>query len=159
MQEVAVPDVGQVAPDFRLKGPGGQFVTLSEHLGRKHVVLVFYPLAFSPVCSHQLPMIQKQLEAFRRLDAEVLGISVDSHYANTAFARELGVTFPLLSDFQREAALAYGVLNHEKQYSRRVVFVVDKHGRIAYRDESPVGGGIDQIPRVDAILEALTKLA
>ena len=159
MQEIAIPDVGQMAPEFRLKGPGGQFVTLSEHRGRKNVVLVFYPLAFSPVCSHQLPLIQNELEAFRRLDAEVLGISVDSHYANTAFARELGVGFPLLSDFDHQASLAYGVMNHAKRYSRRAVFLVDKQGHIVYRDESPVGGGIEQIPRVDSILDALSKLA
>jgi len=159
MQEVAVPEIGQVAPDFRLKGPGGQFVTLSEHRGRRNVVLVFYPLAFSPVCSHQLPLIQRELEAFRRLEAEVLGISVDSHYANTAFARELGVTFPLLSDFEHQASLAYGVFQPERLYSRRAVFVIDKRGHIVYRDQSPVGGGIDQIPRVDSLLEALSKLA
>src|SRR5262245_19549806 len=159
MEVVASPRVGQTAPEFALKGPGGQVIRLSDYVGDRNVVLVFYPLAFSPVCSHQLPLIQKELERFRRLDAEVLGISVDSHYANTAFARELGVTFPLLSDFRHQASLAYGVLNPETLYSRRAVFVIDKQGRIVHVDESPVGSGIDQIPRVDAMLEALSKMA
>src|SRR3989442_3460368 len=105
MQATVSPEIGQVAPDFRLKGPGGQFVTLSEYRGTKNVLLVFYPLAFSPVCSHQLPMIQEELHRLRALGAEVLGISVDSHYANEAFARHLVLTFPLLSDFHRRTSV------------------------------------------------------
>ena len=66
-------EVGHEAPDFRLKGPGGAFVTLSEYRGQKHVVLVFYPLAFSPVCAHQLPTLQRDLRRLEDLDAVVLG--------------------------------------------------------------------------------------
>src|SRR5216117_929011 len=80
MPATATLEIGQTAPDFKLKGPGGQFVSLSEYLGNKNVVLVFYPLAFSAVCSHQLPALEQQMSRFRNLDAEVLGISVDSHF-------------------------------------------------------------------------------
>jgi mycoredoxin-dependent peroxiredoxin len=156
MQATASPEVGQIAPDFKLKGPGGQFVTLSEYRGEKNVVLAFYPLAFSPVCSHQLPMIQSELSRFHALGAEVLGISVDSHYANDAFARHLAVTFPLLSDFHRAASADYGVLIPDRLYSGRALFLVDREGRVAYREISPTLG---EIPSNDALLEALEQLA
>lgn len=148
-------EVGALAPDFRLKGPGGQFVTLSEYRGRKNVVLVFFPLAFSPVCSHQLPTIQERLARFRDLGAEVIGISVDSHFANEAYARELGLGFPLLSDFRHVASQAYGVFLPDYHYSARALFVVDRLGRIAYRDVSPTP---DDIPSNDAVLSALEGL-
>src|SRR5688572_18487274 len=89
MQATAILEIGRTAPDFKLKGPGGQFITLSEYRGSRNVVLAFFPLAFSPICSHQLPTIQKDIGRFAALDAEVLGISVDSHYANEAFAKQL----------------------------------------------------------------------
>ncbi len=156
MQATASPEVGQVAPDFKLKGPGGQFVTLSEYRGKKNVLLVFFPLAFSPVCSHQLPMIQGDLDRFRALGAEVIGISVDSYYANEAFARHLLLTFPLLSDFRHQAAHDYGVFLPEQLYSGRALFLIDREGRIAYRDISPTLG---EIPKHEPVFEALERLA
>jgi peroxiredoxin len=156
MQATAVLEIGQVAPEFRLKGPGGQFISLSEYRGKKNVVVVFFPLAFSPVCSHQLPAIEKDIARFTALDAVVLGVSVDSHYANTAFAERLRLSYPLLSDFRREASAAYGVMIHEKGHSGRAVFVIDKQGRIAYRDVSPTPA---EIPSQEAVLEALVGLA
>ena len=156
MQATASPEIGQVAPDFKLKGPGGQFVTLTEYRGKKNVLLAFFPLAFSPVCSHQLPMIQKDLERFRALSTEVLGVSVDSHYANEAFARDLLLTFPLLSDFHRKASTDYGVLLPDYLYSGRALFLIDRQGRIAYRDISPTLG---EIPSNERVIEALERLA
>lgn|SRR5262245_42495875 len=155
MQATVSIEVGQDAPDFKLKGPGGQFVTLSEYRGRKNVVLVFFPLAFSPVCSHQLPSIEKLIDRFRGLDAEVFGISVDSHYANEAFARQLGLSFPLLSDFAHETSQAYGMFLLERLYSGRAVFVVDRRGKIAYKDISPTLG---DVPSNEAVLQALAAL-
>jgi len=149
------PEVGQPAPDFRLKGPGGQPISLSEYLGHKNVVLVFYPLAFSPVCAHQLPEIQTHIARFRELDAEVLGVSVDSWYANQEFARKLNLSFPLLSDFDHAATTAYGVLMPEKRYSGRALFVVDKQGRVAWREISPTP---TEIPSTSNALAALEKL-
>jgi peroxiredoxin (alkyl hydroperoxide reductase subunit C) len=150
-----VPDVGTQAPDFRLRGPGGQPIALSDYRGRRHVVLVFFPLAFSPVCSHQLPVIQRDLERLHELGAEVLGISVDSHFANEAFARHLGLTFPLLSDWRREASAAYGVLLPEAQTSTRAIFVVDRNGAIVHREamEDP-----SRVPSNEAVLRALEGL-
>lgn len=159
MEALASPEVGQPAPDFALKGPGGQPVTLSEYRGLKNVVLVFYPLAFSHVCSHQLPAIERELPRFAEADAVVFGISVDSHYANTEFARKLRLSFPLLSDFRKEASAAYGVLVPEAGYGGRAIFVVDKQGRIAYRDVSPAPGDMNQIPSNDRVIEVLKRLA
>ena len=156
MQATAALETGQAAPEFKLKGPGGQIVTLSEYRGKKHVVLVFYPLAFSPVCSHQLPAIEKEMARFEGLDATVLGVSVDSHYSNTAFAERLRLSFPLLSDFKREASAAYGVLLSEAGHSGRAIFVVDKQGTVAYKD---VSAAIDDIPSTERLLVALAGLA
>ena len=156
MTTTTTPDIGQTVPDFRLRGPGGQPVSLSEYRGKKNVVIVFFPLAFSPVCSHQLPDIEKEMKHFEALDAVVLGVSVDSHYANQAFARSLGISFPLLSDFDRAASRAWGVLIPEKLYSGRAVFVVDKQGRLAYRDVAPTTA---EIPSNAAVLAALERLA
>lgn len=150
------PEVGQPAPEFRLKGPGGQPFTLSEYEGNRNLLLAFYPLAFSPLCSHQLPEIQSHLARFRALDAEVLGISVDSWYANTEFARKLSLSFPLLSDFDRAACAAYGVLVPDRGYSRRALFVVDKRGRVAWREIAP---GPTDIPSTEDALAALEGLA
>ena len=155
MQVNAPPEAGQAAPDFKLKGPGGQPFTLSEYRGSKNVLLVFYPLAFSPVCAHQLPEIQKEIVRFRELDTEVLGVSVDSWYANQEFARKLNLSFPLLSDFDHAACAAYGVLMAEKRYSGRALFGVDKQGRIVWREIAPTPAEIPSTAEALAALEAL----
>ena len=155
MQVNAPPDVGQPAPEFRLKGPGGQPFMLSEYRGNKNLVLAFYPLAYSPLCSHQLPEIQREIARFHALDAEVLGISVDSWYANQEFARKLGVSFPLLSDFDRAACAAYGVLVPERGYSRRALFVVDKAGRVLWREIAPTPTDIPSTRDALAALEGV----
>ncbi|MBI1799587.1 MAG: redoxin domain-containing protein [Candidatus Eisenbacteria bacterium] len=157
MRPAAGPEIGQPAPEIRLKGRGGQFVTLSEFRGKKNVVLVFYPLAFSGVCSHQLPTIERDLAQFEALNAAVLGISVDSHFSNTEFADKLKLTFPLLSDFKREVSMAYGVLL-DTGYSGRAIFVVDREGRLAYRDVSQDPGNLEQAPSNARAIEALKAL-
>jgi len=156
MQTIGV-EVGQIAPDFTLKGPGGQPVSLSDYRGRNNVVLVFFPLAFSPVCSHQLPAVQREAAGFEAAAAVVLGVSVDSHHANAAFAERLGLTFPLLSDFDRAVSAAYGVLNAERGYSGRALFVIDKQGRVIHKEVSPQPGDPAQIPSNQAALEALRR--
>jgi len=156
MVETTTLEIGQSAPDFALKGPGGQVVSLSEYRGRNHVVLVFFPLAFSPVCSHQLPMIERSIARITARGAVVLGVSVDSHHANTAFAERLSLSFPLLSDFHRKASAAYGVLNEDLGFSERAVFVIDRQGRIAYRDVSPTRS---EIPDNEALITALEGLS
>jgi mycoredoxin-dependent peroxiredoxin len=152
------PEIGDEAPDFRLKGPGGAWVTLSEYRGERNVVLAFYPLAFSPVCALQLPTLQRDMHRLESLETSVLGISVDSHYANQVFADRLRLTFPLLSDFKREASAAYGVLLGDPGFSGRALFVVDKQGRIAYRDISANPGDIEQVPSNERLITALEAM-
>ncbi len=158
METMRSLEVGQEAPEFRLKGPGGAFVTLSEYRGHKNVVLAFFPLAFSPVCAHQLPTLQRDLPRLEDLDAVVLGISVDSHYANQAFAERLRLSFPLLSDFKRETSAAYGVLIGQAGFSGRALFVVDKRGRLVYRDVSDNPGDLAMVPSNEKLIAALQAL-
>ena len=155
MQVNDAPEVGQPAPDFRLKGPGGQPFSLSEYRGNRNLLLAFYPLAFSPTCAHQLPELQRELARFRALDTEVLGISVDSWYANQEFARRLGLSFTLLSDFDRAACAAYGVLIPDRGYSNRAYFVVDKQGTVVWREIAPSPTEIPSAADALAALEAL----
>ena len=155
METTTSPAIGQIAPEFRLKGPGGQFVTLSEYRGRNPVVLVFYPLAFSPVCSHQLPAIQKELPRISARGAVVLGISVDNHYANDRFARAHGLNFPLLSDFDRATSRAYGVLDDQRGYSRRALFLVDKQGVVRFKEVTIGPAESPQMPSHQRALDSL----
>lgn len=159
MSEHAIPDVGQLAPDFSLRGPGGAPFSLSEYRGDKNVLIVFYPLAFSRVCTHQLPELQRSLERFEALDTVLFGISVDSYHANAAFARSLGVTFPLLSDWNRDTARAYGVLIEDAGFSNRASFLVGKDGRILWRDVSESIGSIDEVPSIEDAIAVLEKTA
>lgn len=158
MTTSAAPGKGQVAPDFKLKGPGGQPVTLSEYRGQKHVVLVFYPAAFSSTCAHHLPEVQAALPRIEELGAVVFGISVDNHFANTAFARHLGLTFELLSDFRTEASRAYGVFSEKFGTSGRAAFVVDRDGVIVHRDVSAAPGEVSEIPGMGKVIEVLESL-
>ena len=152
-------EVGQPAPDFRLRGPGGQYITLGEFRGKKNVVLVFYPLDFSPICSHQLPSVEKDLPRFEQHGAQVLGISVDSHYAHEAFSRQVGVSFPLLSDLSREVTHHYGVRRREASTGGRAIFVIDRQGVVRYKHVSPNPGDMAQIPSHSPVFDVLATLS
>ena len=144
---------GEVAPDFELPASGGHVIKLSDYRSKKHVLLAFYPFAFSPVCSLQLPGLQENLGKFKRLNAEVLGISVDSKHSSAAFAEHLHLEFPLLSDFEKKATKAYGVLR-EGGFAERALFMIDKNGVIAYSHVNPLG----EVPDNGPIFETLEKL-
>jgi mycoredoxin-dependent peroxiredoxin len=126
-------DVGSVAPDFILKDQNNQEVRLSSFRGRRNVLLVFYPLAFTGNCQGELGQIRDGLADFANL-AEVLTISVDSAYAHKIWAIEQGYDFPLLADFWPHGAVAqaYGVFNADKGYANRGTFVIDVDGIIRY---------------------------
>ena len=145
--------VGEVAPDFELPASGNRTIKLSEYQGQKHVLLAFYPFAFSPVCSLQLPGLQASLDKFKQLDAEVLGISVDSKHSSAAFAEHLKLEFPLLSDFDKRVTKAYGVLR-EGGFAERALFVIGKDGTIAYSHVNPLG----EVPDNGPVFETLEKL-
>jgi len=145
--------IGDVAPDFELSASGNRTVKLSEFRGRKNVLLAFYPFAFSPVCSLQLPGLQQNLGEFEKLNTEVLGISVDSKHSSTAFAEHLHLDFPLLSDFNKEVTTAYGVLR-VGGFAERALFVIDKDGQIAYAHVNAIGEVPDNAP----VFEVLRQL-
>src|SRR5512136_479500 len=145
--------VGDVAPDFELPASGNRTVKLGDFRGKKNVLLAFYPFAFSPVCSLQLPGLQQSLGEFQDLNTEVLGISVDSKHSSAAFAEHLHLEFPLLSDFEKKVTKAYGVLR-EGGFAERALFVIDKNGVIAYSHVNPLG----EVPDNGPIFETLEKL-
>lgn len=122
---------GQLAPDFTLKNPDYEDVTLSSFRGKKNVVLVFYPLAFSGFCTTQLTQVQASSARYAAGDAQVLGVSVDSHHAQGRFAEDLGLNDAvLLADFEPKGATskAYGVFRDDLGFSGRATFVIDKEG-------------------------------
>jgi peroxiredoxin len=122
--------VGDNAPVFEVPDQNQQPVKLQDFRGKK-VLLAFYPFAFSPVCADEFACFRNDLSQFQKMGIEVLGISVDSHWSNKAFADSLGVSYPLLSDFGREVSKAYGVLRPEG-FSERAYFLVDENGKLAF---------------------------
>jgi len=124
-----MPTVGEAAPDFKLASTEGREITLSEFKGKKNVVIAFYPLDFSPVCSVQIPDYNEHLDKFEQADTVVLGISRDSVFAHTAWGEQLGgLDVPLLADMKGEVAQMYGVYLPKMGISGRAIFVVDKEG-------------------------------
>jgi peroxiredoxin len=124
-------NVGDTAPQFELKDQHGNMVSLQSYKGKK-VLLAFYPFAFSPPCTEELTCFRDDLSQFASKGTSVVGISVDSHYANKAFAEHLKVSYPLLSDFGKDVCKAYGTLRPEG-FSNRAYFVVDGQGKVVFK--------------------------
>jgi len=127
--------VGQAAPDFTASylamengRPGFKQVKLSDYKGQKNVVLAFFPAAFSPGCTNEMAKYQETSGQFNANNTVILGMSVDSTWANAAFADKLGVKFNILSDASREISKSYGVYNDRQLVSNRTTFVIDKNG-------------------------------
>ena len=150
---MSIPKVGDRAPDFELQATGDRQLKLSDFRGQKNVLLAFYPFDWSPTCSLQLPGLQEKLIDFRSLNTEVLGVSIDSRHSHRAFAEHLGLEFPLLSDFEKKVAQAYGVLR-EGGFAERALFVIDTQGVIRYAHVNPMGEVPDNGP-VFAVLRQL----
>lgn len=123
-----MPTIGEQAPDFRLKSHLDKEIGLADYAGQKNVILVFYPLDFSPICSNQLPEYSGRQGDFAKFDAEVIGVSRDSVYTHKAWAKEFGIDLPLLADMTGAAAKAYGVYSEDLAMSGRAVFIIDKAG-------------------------------
>ncbi len=124
--------VGDTAPDFTLPATVGEKVTLSDYRGKKNVLLMFYPLDFSPVCSVENRQCAEMLLTKGADDVQVLGISVDSLWAHKAFAAQNGIGYPLLADFHPKGDVAkkYGVYLEEKGISARTAFIIGKDGKV-----------------------------
>ncbi len=128
-------DVGDQAPDFELQDQTRTPVRLSSFRGSKNVVVVFYPMSFTPTCQGELCAIRDSLADFDSDDVQTLAISVDSGAAHARWAAEQGYTFPLLADFwpHGEVARAYGVFDEASGLALRGTFIVDRSGRVAYK--------------------------
>ena len=126
---------GQTAPDFTANyfmtvdgKRQNKAVKLSDYKGQKNVVLAFFPAAFSPGCTSEMAKYQENTGEFNKNNTVTLGLSVDSTWANQAFAEKLGVQFPMLSDSKRDISRSYGVFDEQGLVARRTTFVIDRKG-------------------------------
>jgi mycoredoxin-dependent peroxiredoxin len=151
-------EVGTKAPDFTLSDYNRQQVTLSSFQGDKNVLLVFYPFAFSRICTGELCQLRDELATYADNNVAVLGVSVDSPFALKAWAEQEGYTFPLLSDFWPHGAVAqtYGVFNEKAGLSVRGTFLIDTTGVVRFAEVNQPGEARDQNAWKKAIAEALS---
>ena len=154
--------VGTKAPDFTLKSKnaeGVKDVKLSENFGKKNTVVLFFPLAFTGVCTQEMCDITAGLSAYADLNADVIGISVDSPFSQEAWAQKEKIGITLASDLNKTASKDYGVLLDDLlgfgSTSARAAFVVDKEGVVQYSEQTPTP---KELPNFDAIKAKLGEL-
>lgn len=152
-------EIGQLAPEFSLYNTEKNKISLSDFKG-KNVVILFFPLAFSGVCTKEFCSVQENLSAYHKLNAEIIGISVDSLFTLNKFKQEYHLDFNLLSDFNKETATLYGCLFdtfafEKKGVAKRSTFVLDKEGVLRYIEILESAG---DMPDFIAIQECLKEL-
>ena len=154
MSEGKAPGVGDPAPDFTLKTIGLRDVSLKSLRG-KNVVLLFYPLDWTPGCSTCMPAFDRRIKEFEAAQTQVLGISTDSPFSHEAWAKSVGISnYPLLSDIHRTTSRAYGVYWPDWNANVRATFVIDKQGTIQVVERY----GKSELPNPDKILAEVKKL-
>jgi peroxiredoxin (alkyl hydroperoxide reductase subunit C) len=148
-------EAGERAPDFTLRDQNGQKVTLSSFRGRQNVLVVFYPFAFSPICTGELCQVRDDLPRYQNPDLQVFAVSVDSPWALKSYAQAERYEFPLLADFwpHGEVARAYGVFNDISGMANRGTFLIDKEGVIRFAEMNAPGEARDQSVWQKAIAE------
>jgi peroxiredoxin len=153
--------VGTKAPDFTLKTKRGEDlkdIKLSENFGKKKTVLLFFPLAFTGVCTKEMCDVSSGLSVYEKLDAAVYGISVDSPFAQEAWADKEKIQIPLLSDLNKEVSKAYGTLLLDLiglgSVSARAAFVIDKAGVIQYSEQTPTPLELPNFEKIKSTLQA-----
>ena len=146
--------LGDNAPDFTLKDQDQKDVKLSEFRGKKNVVLAFYPLDWSPVCTGENKCLTDDFPSFQSANAEVFGVSCDSHFSHKAWADALNLKHRLLSDIHRTVAKSYGLYFEPFNCSKRATVIVDKNGKVAYVKVQEIKTARDD----KDILQALKKL-
>ena len=158
---MAIP-VGSKAPDFTLKSKqaaGLVDVKLSNNFGRKNTVLLFFPLAFTSVCTQEMCEITAGLNAYAGMNADVIGVSVDSPFAQEAWAQKERIGITLASDLNKKTAEAYGTLLTDLiglgAVSARAAFVIDKSGVVQYSEQTPTP---KELPNFNKVKETLAKL-
>ena len=151
--------VGSKAPDFTLKNQDLQDVTLSAACGAQATGLAFFPAAFTSVCTKELCTFRDQLARLNQAKAQVFGISVDTPFTLKAFAKENGLNFPLLSDFNKDVIKAYGVYLEDllglKGLAKRAVFLVDRQGIIRHVEVTATPGNEPDYAKLNAAIAAL----
>jgi glutaredoxin-dependent peroxiredoxin len=151
-------EIGQKAPDFTLVATDRSNITLSEQKG-KAVLLLFFPLAFTSVCTTELCAIRDDISRYNNSNAVVYGISVDSNATLKKFKEEQGYNFELLSDFNKEASAAYDCIYANfgwmKGVSKRAAFIIDKEGVIQYAEVLEMAG---DLPNFEQINQKLAQL-
>ncbi|WAC38998.1 redoxin domain-containing protein [Pedobacter sp. SL55] len=147
--------VGDKAPDFKLKSTELKEVSLGDFSGKK-VVLHFFPLAFTGVCTTQLCTMRDNFGYYEGLNAQVLGVSVDSPFTLAKFKEEQAYQFPLLSDFNKEAAAAYGALYEDflgmKGIAKRAAFVIDEEGKVIYAEVLEEAGNLPDFAAINKVV-------
>lgn len=153
---------GSKAPDFTLKrktSEGVVDVKLSDNFGKKNTVLLFFPLAFTGVCTEEMCDVSQGIQAYQDLDSEVFAISVDSPFAQEAWAAKEKISIPILSDLNKETAKAYDVLLPDLiglgAVSARAAFVIDKDGTIQYSEQTPTPKDLPDFGKIKECLKAL----
>jgi peroxiredoxin len=154
--------VGSKAPDFNLKSKqasGVVDVKLSDNFGKKNTILLFFPLAFTGVCTQEMCDISSGMNAYKDANADVIGISVDSPFSQEAWAQKEKISVTLASDLNKKTAEAYGTLLPDLAglgaVSARAAFVIDKAGVVQYSEQTPTP---KELPNFNAIKETLAKL-
>lgn len=147
------------APDFTLQNTEGDEISLSDFQNEKNVVLLFFPLAFSGVCTKELCTTRDNMKLYNAMDAEVMGISIDSFFTLKAFKKAENLNFTLLSDFNKEVSSKYEALYDDfygmKGVTKRASYVIDKEGTIRHRE---ILEDSSQLPDFKAIQNTLDKL-
>lgn len=157
---MALP-IGTKAPDFTLKtktAVGLADLKLSDNFGKKSTVLLFFPAAFTSVCTEEMCGISSGLSAYASVNADVIGISVDSPFAQEAWAKQEGIAFRLASDLNKQVTKAYDVFLEDLagigSAAKRAAFVIDKEGVIQYSEQTPTP---KDLPNFEAVKAALTR--
>jgi peroxiredoxin len=147
--------VGQPAPQFTLKDQHQKDVNLADYRG-KNVVLILYPLDWSPICTNEHACFVNDMKQFEKLNAQVLGLSVDSVWSHKAFADKMGIGYPLLADFNPRGAVAdkFGLYLADKGITGRAIVIVDKDGKVAWLKNYD----IPTVPDMKEVEEALAKI-
>jgi peroxiredoxin len=148
-------EVGQPAPDFTLKDQHNQLVSLHDFAGRKNVVLLFYPSAFTRTCQSELCAIRDEVTSFESDDVQVLAVSVDSAYAHRVWADAEGFTFPLLADFWPHGGVAqtYGCFDDTSGRATRGTYVIDKAGLVRWKVVNPIPDARDHSDYLKALAD------
>jgi peroxiredoxin len=148
--------VGQTAPDFTLMNQEKKEVKLSDFAGKKNVVLMFYPLDWSPTCTSEHACMVNDMRSFETLDTEVLGVSVDSIWSHKAYAEKMGIKYSLLADFQPRGAMSdkYGVYLADKGITGRSIIIINKAGKVAWSKDYD----IPVVPDLQEVAAALSQV-